>query len=442
MSASTHYFPRGNNKVSFCKPYFRRSGRSCLLILGCLCGGLLLIAAVVIGLWWLTWPKYTVTASLRIAASEPFVLSINTKKFAPDEFEIYKNTQMSIMTNPLVLNAALRREVEVGEEKFVVGLLPELAEEADPMGWLTKKLSISFPHQDEIMEVSMTTNNPVHSVAIVNAVVKAYLAEVVDAERREREKRISELRGMQIGKAQEVKDALNDLRKMAPNLGTSETETLNLKQQNTLAELANYRSELIRTQFDLNRMNSDIASLAAMREVVENSSISDIECELFASSDFILKMLKEEIYALNIPPDPKIKASVQAPRFLGGYDLDRLKNEYSQRIKQIRDEVHRKSKADIEKDIKKCQAQIDVAKKQYEVTQEEVNRLRKEADGFFGMSLIDMQMRRASIAISQKFLNEITAELEKLQVESHASPRITVLQEAEVSKIPGFQTNK
>ena len=110
----------------------------------------------------------------------------------------------------------------------------------------------------------------------MTAVQEAYLSEVVDAERKRREQRISELRGIQIAKAQEVKDALNDLKKMALNFGTSETETLNIKQQNTLAELANYRSEMIRNQFDLNRMNADLEALKALRDAAAEQPITDV----------------------------------------------------------------------------------------------------------------------------------------------------------------------
>ena len=52
------------------------------------------------------------------------------------------------------------------------------------------------------MKVSMTTKNPIHSAAIVTAVVDAYIAEVVEAERKKRDDRISELKRIHVEKSQ------------------------------------------------------------------------------------------------------------------------------------------------------------------------------------------------------------------------------------------------
>ena len=269
---------------------------------------------------------------------------------------------------------------------------------------------------------------------LVNAVVDAYMAEVVDAERKKLDNRIGELKGIQIAKAQEVKDGLNDLRKMAQNLGASETETLNIKQKNTLDELQIYRGEAIRSQFDLNRMQVELASQKALLEVLENEPISDIECEMFASADFVLKKLQEEVFAQKSALrqiQGGINSQNNAVEAKAKAELDRVEKEYSERIEQIRDEIGKKRKAVVEKEIKKLEAAIDVATKQLQVFQEYVRQLRKVADGF-GMSSIDMEMRRAAIKTSQKSLDAITAELEKLQVESHSAPRISVLEKAEV----------
>jgi capsular exopolysaccharide synthesis family protein len=336
-----------------------------------------------------------------------------------------------------VLNAALNRDVKVGDEHFVIAKLPLLEDENDKVDWLMRKLSVSFPRKDEIMKVSVTTKNPVHSAAIVTAVTEANLTEVVETERKERDKRISELRGIQIAKAQEVKDALNDLRKMARNLGTSETETLNLKQQNTLAELANYRSELIRTQFDLNRMNADIASLKAVRDAEAEQSVSDIEIQITCQTDPLLRELgsklvleqeQEDIYR-----DAMAKSSKSRSAQMAMSQLGRVKRQFDIRMEQLRDELTKKKRGELERDIKKYQAQIDVAKQQYAATHDDVDRLRKEADEF-GVSSIDMQMRRAANTTSQRSLDSITSELETLSVEAKTAPRVSILQLPEPPK--------
>jgi capsular exopolysaccharide synthesis family protein len=219
---------------------------------------------------------------------------------------------------------------------------------------------------------------------------------------------------------------------MAQNFGTSETETLNIKQQNTLAELANYRSEMIRNQFELNRMNADRVALKALLDAAAEQPITDVEVQMTCGADQILHDLglqlvdeqaRTEFMAGAISTSSKSKSAQNAIDQMG-----RVKRKYDARVAVLREELTKKKRGDLDRDIKKLDAQIEVAKKQYDVTQEEVTRLRKEADTF-GMSSIDMQMRRSANATSQKSLDSITSELETLSVEATTALRVTKIQD-------------
>jgi polysaccharide biosynthesis transport protein len=413
MASSTYFYQRWTNKASNNKQYFRRSGRSCFFILGGLCGVFLLIAVVAAGIWWLYLPKHTVSTSLRIATSEPSVLSSNAKKFTSEEFEGYKKIQKELITNRVVLNAALR--------KSECSPLQSIKDEANPVEWLKSKLQITFPGQSEIMQVTISGENKKELAILVNSVVDAYLTETAEMERRKRDERISELKSIQISKMQEVKDTLSELRRIADALGTSDTEMLNVKQKNLLDELALVRQEYLHNLNELNRMTADLKVREAQRDAMENMPISDVKCELYASSDFILKKLQDEIILRKISSNLKNNA-----------ELDRLEKEYSQRIEQIRSEIGRERRAEISLKIKEAEGEIAMFKKMLDASQEELKDLRKKCDSF-GTSTIDMQMRRAATKNNQKVLDEVTAELEELRIESRSVPRITVLQRAEGS---------
>ena len=83
----------------------------------------------------------------------------------------------------------------------------------------------------------------------------------------------------------------------------------------------------------------------------------------------------------------------------------------------------RQKKADIEKEIKKIEAAISLTAKQQAAVEEDVTRLRKEADRF-GTSSIEMQMRRADIRNKQKALDTLAAELDTLRMEAKNPPRV------------------
>jgi capsular exopolysaccharide synthesis family protein len=83
-----------------------------------------------------------------------------------------------------------------------------------------------------------------------------------------------------------------------------------------------------------------------------------------------------------------------------------------------------KRKGIAEREVKKLEAAMEIAKKQNEVAQEDLKALKKEADRI-GVQSIDMQMRRAAIVNSQKALDEIAGKLEKLNLEAKMAPRVT-----------------
>lgn len=113
--------------------------------------------------------------------------------------------------------------------------------------------------------------------------------------------------------------------------------------------------------------------------------------------------------------------------------MGKMKQQYDARMDQLRVEVENKRRGEVERDIKKFEAAISQSVKQQAVIQEEVKRLRKEADRF-GMSSIDMQMRREDIKNRQKSLDSITVELESLRVEANTAPRVTSMGPAEPPK--------
>jgi DNA repair exonuclease SbcCD ATPase subunit len=197
---------------------------------------------------------------------------------------------------------------------------------------------------------------------------------------------------------------------------------LTQQQKATLEELSSDRAELLRSQNEINRKKSELASLKAALSAIETQPVTDIECESYASSDFILQKLHGAINSRKLAPEPK-----------NTEESDRLEKEYAVRIEQIRNEIRRKNKADIEREIKKTEAAINSASEQQSVIQEEVRRLRRESDRF-GMSSIDMQMRREEIKHRQKSLDEIATELERLRVEANAAPRVISMGPAEASE--------
>ncbi len=63
----------------------------------------------------------------------------------------------------------------------------------NPVDWLQRNLSVSFPGHAEVMQVSLSGDDPKEVTILVNAVVDTYLNEIVSAERAEKRSRLSDL---------------------------------------------------------------------------------------------------------------------------------------------------------------------------------------------------------------------------------------------------------
>jgi len=358
-----------------------------------------------------TSPQYTASAYFRVAYQPEFLVYSSGERPSEYAYENFKNTQIQLVKNRYVLATALRKP-----DQNPISRLTIIKNQEDPLGWLIRNLSVSFMGKSEIMEITLTANDPKEAADIVTAVMDAYLSEVVDYEKDQRRKRLSDLDRLYTDKDLEVRNKHNELKQLAEQLGTNETETPTLKQKLTFEELATHRQELARSQNEMWRLQCNLALLQVELDCVKSDQISDIECEMYAPSDPLLKLLIQEIMKRKMDSENKNPA-----------ELDRFEKEYSQRLEQIRNEIRRKQIGELEKEIKKAEAAIQIANKQQHSNEKDVDRLKKIVEQCDSLP-VDVEMLRADIAIREISLDAIAAERDKLKVELHAPSRITPLQ--------------
>jgi hypothetical protein len=415
----------------------RRCCRCCKAF-GCLfCIAIVLAICIFIG-WRLLSPKYTARSYVYVAYQREQLVFPNPDPTNENEYELFKNTQMQYFSSPFVLTAALHKP-----EGNPISRLPILQKQDDPVIWLKSHLSVSFPLKGEVMEISLSADDPDEAADIVTAVVDAYKSEVIDVEMDRRRSRVNELDRLYTDKDLEVRNKRNALKQLAEQLGTAETENLNLKQKLTLEELAAYRQELARSALEVGRLRSDLASRQAELKAVQSADISDLECEMFAQSDPVLKNLSQEILLRKMDKEPGSHA--QTPEDKSSKDaekrqaqLERQEKDYADRITKIREEIRHKRQSEVEKEILRLEAAIEIANKQQKNNEEDVQRLKKLAEQF-GNSSVDVAMLRADILVREESLAAIARERDKLKVELLSPLRINIQQKkAEVEKRPPF----
>jgi len=116
----------------------------------------------------------SVTAALHVKSKTPITLGTE-KPATTKEIEMFAQTQLALLKNNRVLKKALgRTDISQLEAVRKEGSL------IDGVQWLTEELRVSYPSKSEILEVRLNGDGEAEElVQVVDAVVAAYLAEVI-----------------------------------------------------------------------------------------------------------------------------------------------------------------------------------------------------------------------------------------------------------------------
>ncbi len=202
---------------------------------------ILLTSTVGPAAWYLVPPaKYKAQARLQLAAQPPKVLFRTVETDMVDDYKRYQTTQQTLVLSQLVLNTALQ-DKEVSTYRII-------REQFDPIAWLKEKLKVEFIANSEVMEISLSGDYPAELAGLVNAVKKAYMEEVVNVDMKKRMDRHSQLKEYKKKQGEVLKERRDYVRRLAETVGTDDRQTLALKQQYAMEHEASLRRELLEVQ--------------------------------------------------------------------------------------------------------------------------------------------------------------------------------------------------
>ncbi|MCY2978683.1 MAG: polysaccharide biosynthesis tyrosine autokinase [Planctomycetota bacterium] len=414
--------------------------------------GICLAAASSFLAWKFSTPKHSAAAYLRIDASDRPLLF----KTADDavgqggDFNLYKSTQQQLLLTPFVLNTALR------DPK--VSSVEEIAGRDDPITWLRENLKVTFPGNGEIMQISLDTVSPTSCVLIVNGVVDAFMQEVVMSDRNERLKRLDTLEKVFSERTNQVRSKRVELKNLATTLGTSDTSSLTVAQQNALQQFGKMQEKLSEVQFSLMqaegeiKMAEEIAQRRKEAEAelgVETTSTPESEAYLQVAertSDVV--QLEELIAVAQAKMDGMSKAfgpshfSVQKVREELEVKKDLLtqrKAEAKMRAKVAADKDQRnqvtRSPVGGLYDLMALTSKTQVLANQEKILKEKVELLADETRQL-GRSSIDVELMRSEISGLENVLHTVGDEIERTSVELKTSSRIRILNLATDATMP------
>src|SRR5262249_36732506 len=211
----------------------------------------------------------TVYALLQVALEEPSVPGTGQKaKPIENEFLIYRGTQLTLLKSRLVLKAALKQK-DVAE----LALIKKLD---DPVAWLEENLLVDVPHNGAVIRVGLNGDQPKELTVLVNAVVEAYLKEIVNRIRNLTQDRIDQLKEIASKYEQEIERKKATMRQiMQRSVAVADPRADQIRQRLAEEAVANASRELQGLHSQLRTLKVEMASLQARLNTVVDQVITD-----------------------------------------------------------------------------------------------------------------------------------------------------------------------
>ena len=242
--------------------------------------------------WFLVPPaKYRAQARMQVVAQPPKVLfrTVETESLSGEEYKRYQSTQLTLVKSHMVLNAAIQ-DGKVSRYAMVRG-------QVDPIAWLQEALKVEFVAGSEVMEISLSGDDPHEVAGIVNAVKKAFMEEVVNVDLKRRADRHSMLRKTKERYAGFLKERRETLRKLAETVGSNDRQTLALRQQYAMEQVADIRKELREVQSQKRKVEAQLKTLRLedSRKVAQAPTFTKADVDRAIDRDAIVAALLVEL---------------------------------------------------------------------------------------------------------------------------------------------------
>ncbi len=164
------------------------------------------------------------------------------------QFEAFQQTQVALMSGRTVLNAALRNP-----KVLEINLRP-VTKDTPAVEWLEKEIRVTTPEGPELPRLTMSGDNPEHLKVLLQAVVDAYMEEIVGVQKRRRQERLDTLKEISVkyqDRLNRIVDARNEVAKL---VGVGEERAIALKLEMGQKQLSVAQAEFIKVDGELRRL--------------------------------------------------------------------------------------------------------------------------------------------------------------------------------------------
>jgi hypothetical protein len=320
---------------------------------------------------WVFWPAPKLVARARLQ------LAVGHDDAA--QFHRFRHSQARLIKSRTVLNAALKQH-EVKSLRF-------LKEESDPVARLEKDIKVDFSDGEHALGISLEGRQPKTQEVLVNAILNVYLNEAADREYNQRQQRLKQVEALFKTYDERVTVKRAQLEELTKAVGTSTNGVIKAQEKMTTKSVDNAVQELVQLRSEVRKLQ---ARILVDRE--EKEPRTRLAALLYALPNFGAP--------LNLTLAPLLQsARLETPDDLRGVHKNLA---YLQQLQKL-----------LTEDI------FDFTKEKNEL----------------GRSSLNLEYIRDDIARWQLITNKLSQERDKLDMEQQDLPRVTLFEEAVISRV-------
>lgn len=391
----------------------------------------LVASAVFAAMAWVAMPPpYETTSLVRVRQREDFVFTAQQSRSEDAAFVL---AQKEIAVEPQVLAAALQR--------------PEMAAAAAhipddlPVDWLREHIQVENPRVSELMSISGLHTDPEVARVLCNAVTMAYLEEITARQRISREIKEAELERA----ARKADELLNEkwlqLHSVADEVGTSNTQSLTVRDQIQLQAYREYAQQLRAIQLQGNSLENRLGDEQLRVQQEQELSEGALENLLRSHPDVMAarKRLDEieaeirEIKPLIPHQETPQMIRLRQERQMYVEDLAKIRKELEP---QLRQRSLARLASDREHTLEQLKKQVELNKSEETFLRNMLAQLESEIVRTGDSNGIRLEMVRHAIERQERLADGLWQSLEQLKIESQAPPRISLITLAPLPKKP------
>ena len=234
----------------------------------------------------------------------------------PKEFEIYQQTQLALLKSPLVLKSALGRR-DIAELNAVLQHRP------DELSWIGENLQASFPGESKILMLKYEgEENAEEMKQVVDAVVKAYMSEVVAAAHITKNDTLRSMEGLYKNITADLKEKIERQQTLAKELGGAGSPNASAELNMLIRDVGMLQQQKIKAEeammnlkVNFTLQNTALDSPSALKAAIASQIDADPTLKGYTSERYAMEQQIRQLQSISKRPTPEVarlQASLQS----------------------------------------------------------------------------------------------------------------------------------